>query len=82
MRDAAAMPDCSPEKEHLLIKKKSKLRQEVGTLSTSLASKIVGESLDDEVRQKGIVDRFLSELEAGDVKREKVGSAAESGQDA
>ena len=58
------------------------LRQEVGTLSTSLASKIVGESLDDEVRQKGIVDRFLAELEAGDVKREKVGSAAESGQDA
>ena len=58
------------------------LRQEVGTLSTSLASKIVGESLDDEVRQKGIVDRFLAELEAGEVKREKVGSAAESGQDA
>ena len=58
------------------------LRQEVGSLSTSLASKIVGESLDDEVRQKGIVDRFLAELEAGDVKREKVGSAAESGQDA
>ena len=57
------------------------LRQEVGTLSTSLASKIVGESLDDEVRQKGIVD-FLAELEAGDVKREKVDSAAESGQDA
>ena len=58
------------------------LRQEVGTLSTSLASKIVGEGLDDEVRQKCIVDRFLAELEAGDVKREKVGSAAESGQDA
>ncbi len=58
------------------------LRQEVGTLSTTLASKIVGESLEDEVRQKGIVDRFLAELEAGDVKREKVGSAAESGQDA
>ena len=29
-----------------------------------------------------IADRFLAELEAGDVKREKVGSAAESGQDA
>jgi F-type H+-transporting ATPase subunit b len=54
------------------------LRQEVGTLSTSLASKIVGESLEDEVRQKGIVDRFLSELEAGDVKPEKV---APGGQD-
>jgi F-type H+-transporting ATPase subunit b len=48
------------------------LRQEVGALSTSLASKIVGESLEDEVRQKGIVDRFLAELEAGEVKPEKV----------
>jgi F-type H+-transporting ATPase subunit b len=55
------------------------LRQEVGTLSTTLASKIVGESLEDEVRQKGIVDRFLAELEAGDIKPEKV---APAGQDA
>jgi len=55
------------------------LRQEVGALSTSLASKIVGESLEDEVRQNGIVDRFLAELEAGDVKPEKV---APAGQDA
>ena len=55
------------------------LRQEVGTLSTTLAGKIVGESLEDEVRQNGIVDRFLAELEAGDVKPEKVTPA---GQDA
>jgi F-type H+-transporting ATPase subunit b len=55
------------------------LRQEVGTLSTTLAGKIVGESLEDEVRQNGIVDRFLAELEAGDVKPEKV---APAGQDA
>ena len=55
------------------------LRQEVGTLSTSLASKIVGEALEDEVRQNGIVDRFLAELEAGEVKPEKV---APAGQDA
>lgn len=55
------------------------LRQEVGTLSTTLASKIVGESLEDEVRQKGIVDRFLDELEAGEVRPEKV---APAGQDA
>jgi F-type H+-transporting ATPase subunit b len=54
------------------------LRQAVGALSTSLASKIVGESLEDEVRQNGIVDRFLAELEAGDVKPEKV---AATGQD-
>lgn len=50
------------------------LRQEVGTMSTALASKIVGESLEDEVRQKGIVDRFLAELESGAVTPEKVGS--------
>ena len=56
------------------------LRQEVGTLSTTLASKIVGESLDSDVRQSGIVDRFLAELEAGNVRPEKVG--AEPGQDA
>ncbi len=55
------------------------LRQEVGTLSTDLASKIVGESLNDEVRQNGIVDRFLAELEAGEVTPEKVTPA---GQDA
>jgi hypothetical protein len=52
------------------------LRQEVGTMSTALASKIVGESLEDEVRQKGIVDRFLAELESGTVTPEKVGSRA------
>jgi F-type H+-transporting ATPase subunit b len=53
------------------------LRQEVGTLSTSLASKIVGESLEDEVRQKGIVDRFLAELEAGEVTPQKVAPAGQ-----
>lgn len=50
------------------------LRGEVGRLSTELASRIVGESLQDEVRQKGIVERFLAELEAGEVKPEKVES--------
>lgn len=39
------------------------LRHEVGTLATELASKIVGEALEDQVRQSGIVDRFLSDLE-------------------
>ncbi|HUB43007.1 MAG TPA: F0F1 ATP synthase subunit B [Streptosporangiaceae bacterium] len=40
------------------------LRAEIGTLSVQLASKIVGESLDDEARQSRVVDRFLTELEA------------------
>lgn len=48
------------------------LRGEVGRLSTDLASRIVGESLHDETRQKGIVERFLAELESGDIKPEKV----------
>ena len=42
------------------------LRSEVGTLAVDLAGKIVGESLVDEARSRGTVDRFISELgEAG-----------------
>ena len=52
------------------------LRAEVGRLSTDLASRIVGESLHEEARQKGIVDRFLAELEAGEIRPEKVGEDA------
>ena len=40
------------------------LRGEIGALSVQLASKIVGESLDDEARQSRVVDRFLAELDA------------------
>jgi F-type H+-transporting ATPase subunit b len=40
------------------------LRTEVGALATELASKIVGESLEDSARQSRVVDRFLDELEA------------------
>jgi len=39
------------------------LRAEVGTLAVDLASRIVGESLADEARRKGTVDRFLADLE-------------------
>lgn len=42
------------------------LRQEVGSLATGLAGRIVGESLDDEARQSRVVERFLAELEAAD----------------
>jgi F-type H+-transporting ATPase subunit b len=52
------------------------LRSEVGRLSTDLAGRIVGESLQDEVRQSGIVDRFLAELELGAVRPETVGQDA------
>ena len=40
------------------------LRNDVGSLATELASKIVGESLEDTARQSRVVDRFLDELEA------------------
>jgi len=39
------------------------LRKEVGALATELAGKIVGEALDDQVRQSRIVDRFIADLE-------------------
>ena len=52
------------------------LRTEVGRLSTDLASRIVGESLHEETRQKGIVDRFLAELESGAVRPETAGQDA------
>jgi len=40
------------------------LRAEIGTLSVQLASKIVGESLEDQARQSRVVDRFLEDLDA------------------
>lgn len=40
------------------------LRSEVGALAVQLASKIVGESLEDEARQSRVVDRFLADLDA------------------
>nr|MDT0662893.1 F0F1 ATP synthase subunit B [Micromonospora sp. DSM 115978] len=39
------------------------LRSEIGTLAVDLASKIVGESLADEARRQGTVERFLTDLE-------------------
>jgi F-type H+-transporting ATPase subunit b len=39
------------------------LRAEIGTLAVDLAGRIVGESLEDEARQRRTVDRFLEQLE-------------------
>jgi F-type H+-transporting ATPase subunit b len=39
------------------------LMQEVGAIATALASKIVGESLEDQARQSRVIDRFLADLE-------------------
>lgn len=42
------------------------LRAEVGTLAVELAGRIVGESLEDEARSRGTIDRFIAELDAAD----------------
>jgi F-type H+-transporting ATPase subunit b len=56
---AAAAASIEAERQQAI----ASLRNEVGTLATNLASKIVGEALDDQVRQSRIVDRFLDDLE-------------------
>jgi F-type H+-transporting ATPase subunit b len=39
------------------------LRRDVGSLATTLAGRIVGESMDDDERQGRVVERFLADLE-------------------
>ena len=53
----------------------NQLRASVGTLATDLASRIVGESLEDDARQRRVVDRFLDDLES-EVGREATAAAA------
>ena len=43
----------------------NQLKTEVGAMATTLAGRIVGESLDDDARQKRSVERFIAELEDG-----------------
>ena len=45
------------------------LRNEVGALAVELASKIVGEALEDQARQSRIVDRFIEDLEKSQQKK-------------
>ena len=40
------------------------LRTDVGALATELASKVVDEALQDDARAQGVVDKFLTDLEA------------------
>lgn len=44
----------------------NQLRSEVGGLATTLAGRIVGESLQDDERARRTVDRFLADLEDSD----------------
>ena len=60
-------------REHLIAERQTivrELRSDIGSLAVDLASRIVGESLADEARQRGTVDRFLAEMDS------KVDSAA------
>ena len=54
-------------REHLAAERQSivrELRTDIGSLAVDLAGRIVGESLADEARQRGTVERFLTELES------------------
>ncbi|HTY73036.1 MAG TPA: F0F1 ATP synthase subunit B [Actinomycetes bacterium] len=42
----------------------SQLRTEVGQIAVELAGKLVGESLQDEARQRRLVERFVADLES------------------
>jgi F-type H+-transporting ATPase subunit b len=61
----AAQSQIEAERQQALIS----LRQEVGTLATELAGRVVGESLGDEARQGRMIDRFLDDLERTNARR-------------
>ena len=44
----------------------AQLRSEIGGLATTLASRIVGESLEEDARAQRTVDRFIADLEVSD----------------
>ncbi|MFC0626790.1 F0F1 ATP synthase subunit B [Kribbella deserti] len=52
----------------------AQLRSEVGAVATQLAGRIVGESLEDEARQRRTVERFLAELESQESAAQAVGT--------
>ncbi|CAM3763618.1 F0F1 ATP synthase subunit B [Nocardiopsis rhodophaea] len=55
----AAHAQIEADRQHAL----AQLRAEIGTLSTDLAERIVGETLQDSAAQNRVIDRFLAELE-------------------
>jgi F-type H+-transporting ATPase subunit b len=59
---AAGKEQLAAERQTLI----RELRSDIGTLSVDLASRIIGESLADEARRRGTVERFLAEIESGD----------------
>lgn len=57
--NAAALATIEVERQNAL----NSLRGEVGTLALSLASGVIGASLEDDKKSAAIVDRFLADLE-------------------
>ena len=55
----AASAQIASERQQAL----TELRREVGGLAVQLASRVVGESLEDDARQRRTVDRFLDSLD-------------------
>jgi F-type H+-transporting ATPase subunit b len=53
----------------------NELRGQLGALAVELAGKVVGESLADEARRRGTVDRFLDELDTMTASDGRGGSA-------
>ena len=56
---AAAHTQIEAERQSALVS----LRREVGTLALDLAGRVIGETLADDAKAKGVVDRFLADLE-------------------
>lgn len=56
---AAAHTQIEAERQSALVS----LRSEVGTLALDLAGGVIGETLSDDAKAKGVVDRFLADLE-------------------
>ena len=52
----------------------AQLRREVGSVAIQLANRIVGESLEEEARQRRTIERFLAELESQESAAEAVGT--------
>ena len=59
---ASTQAQLEAERSQVLIQ----LRSEIGGLATTLAGRIVGESLEDDERARRTVDRFLADLEGSE----------------
>jgi|SRR4051794_31521246 F-type H+-transporting ATPase subunit b len=59
----------------------NELRAQVGALAVELAGKVVGESLADEARRQGTVDRFLDQLDEMTAGSDGRGGSAVAAQD-